>query len=97
MYTKGPWRVKGYSEGPRVTIESEKDCIATVWENKEASRWMETLSNAQLMAAAPELLEGLKYLLQSYRADFRAITGGELNQTEAVKKALNAINKAEGN
>jgi hypothetical protein len=48
-------------------------------------------ANAQLICAAPELLEALETLLKSYAADFEQITGAPLNQTEAVKQAQAAI------
>jgi hypothetical protein len=49
---------------------------------------------ARTLAAGPELLEALKGLLSSYAADFKTITSGELNETESVKKAKAAIQKA---
>lgn len=49
---------------------------------------------ARTLAAGPELLEALKGLLSSYAVDFKTITGGELNETESVKKAKAAIQKA---
>ena len=49
---------------------------------------------ARTLAAGPELLEALESLLSSYAADFKTITGGELNETESVKKAKAAIEKA---
>lgn len=38
-----------------------------------------------------KLLEALKSLLISYRADFKLITGSELNNTMAVRMAIEAI------
>ena len=53
-------------------------------------------ANAQLISAAPDMLQALKFLLSSYKADFKNITGGELNETDAVKKACEVIRKATG-
>lgn len=47
----------------------------------------------ELRADNKILKEALRYLLQSYRADFKNITGSELNETEAVKQAKEVINK----
>ena len=43
-----------------------------------------------------ELYKGLKNLLSSYRADFKNITGSELNDTETVKKTKELIKKYDG-
>ncbi len=40
-----------------------------------------------------ELYEGLKNLLSSYKADFKNITGSELNNTETVKKTKLLLEK----
>jgi hypothetical protein len=59
----------------------------------------EAEANAQLICKAVNnysaLLGALKGLLSSYRADFKNITGAELNNTESVLKALAAIKQAE--
>jgi hypothetical protein len=44
-----------------------------------------------------ELVKGLENLLSSYRADFKNITGSDLNDTETVKKTKELIKKYEGN
>jgi hypothetical protein len=43
-----------------------------------------------------ELVKGLKNLLSSYRADFKNITGSDLNDTETVKKTKELIKKYDG-
>lgn len=40
-----------------------------------------------------ELYDALKNLLSSYRADFKNITGSELNDTETVKKTKELLKK----
>ena len=54
----------------------------------------EEQATAKLIAASPDLLEALINLLSSYKADFKTITGSDLNNTEAVIKAKQAIEKA---
>jgi len=43
-----------------------------------------------------ELYNGLVNLLSSYKADFKNITGSELNDTETVKKTKELIKKYDG-
>ena len=40
-----------------------------------------------------ELVKGLENLLSSYKADFKNITGSDLNDTETVKKTKELIKK----
>ena len=55
------------------------------------------IANAEFTALAvnhlASLAEALTNLLSSYKADFYNITGGELNNTEAVLQAKEALNK----
>ena len=43
-----------------------------------------------------ELYKGLENLLSSYKADFKNITGAELNDTETVKKTKELLKKYDG-
>ena len=43
-----------------------------------------------------ELYKGLENLLSSYKADFKNITGAELNNTETVKKTMELLKKYDG-
>lgn len=43
-----------------------------------------------------ELVKGLENLLSSYKADFKNITGGDLNDTETVKKTKELVKKYDG-
>jgi hypothetical protein len=43
-----------------------------------------------------ELYNGLKNLLSSYRADFKNITGSDLNDTETVIKTKELLKKYDG-
>lgn len=98
-HTSGPWKFTHLKKTGFYHITKELNdndalmCDLMIHDGKE----LEAEANARLISAAPELLEALEYLLQSYRADFNNITGGELNNTEAVLKAIAAINKAKTN
>jgi hypothetical protein len=81
------------NSGPMKASERE---IANGWEPDHGFDHVESatdLANARLIAAAPELLEALKQLL-----DYTAACEGMLNASEAgqCKKARAAIAKAEG-
>jgi hypothetical protein len=78
---------------PKGIINECSKC-GTTHEEQPDSRLNEVIAYEKLRDAAPELLEALKSLLSSYKCDFKAITGAELNETEAVKQAVNAIKKA---
>lgn len=45
---------------------------------------------------ANDLYKGLVNLLSSYKADFKDITGAELNDTETVKKTIELLKKYDG-
>ena len=55
------------------------------------------LTPGQLLKQRDGLLRAIKTLLSSYKADFKNITGAELNDTEAVKTAKEIIKSIEEN
>ena len=82
-YTPGPWHTAG-EQG--VQIRSAKDQIAKVW----TMRGNEWKANARLIAAAPDLLEALKEIVD-------AADGAGWEQLDpSFKKARAAIAKATG-
>jgi hypothetical protein len=82
-HTPGPWHTAG-EQG--VQIRSAKDQIAKVW----TMRGNEWKANARLIAAAPELLEALKEIVD-------AADGAGWEQLDpSFKKARAAIAKATG-
>jgi hypothetical protein len=69
------------------SVETIKECLETVL--KET--YTNTMEVANVYFPANEALTALKTLLSSYRADFQNITGSELNNTEAVRKAKKVL------
>jgi hypothetical protein len=62
-HSKGPWEVNQYSNYEGYSISAEKrGCIAERWYPTELDEQenAEMAANAQLIAAAPELLDALK-------------------------------------
>ena len=79
--TKGEWKI--------TELTTERVCIGTdidLWSLHSTEEEMK--ANAKLIAAAPELLEALQYLLLADQND------GTWDYIAASEKALNAINKA---
>lgn len=92
-HTPGPWFVdkdKIYSSKQRTEYESST-AIALTWDYTE-----ESLANAQLMAAAPEMLRVLELVLGGIEQD----DGQGQSHDSFVKNyyhdVLNVINKAKG-
>jgi hypothetical protein len=66
-YTPGPWRTQGYvGAGIWVTDENSNNQIAVVYGLKTNER---ADSNARLIAAAPELLEAAKKLIEGAESE----------------------------
>ena len=91
--TQGEWATSG---DVQIRHKQRSILIAQYHKHLEANMpYAETKANAQYTALAvnnlAHLAEALQGLLSSYRADFKTITGGELNDTEAVKKAKEAL------
>ena len=87
-YTPGPWVVHPL----KATVDAAHDggmlpICAMLWPTEERSE-DETEDNADLIAAAPDLLEALQELLD--HVDAHCVTVGDCNQARA------AIAKAEG-
>ena len=104
-HTPGPWTLSEGSErvtGRRITIHCDGMRIADVipW----SGRWSAAEANAHLIAAAPELLEGLVALIAKLDAGgipmsedacpTCATTAGPCDETCALEHARAAIAKA---
>lgn len=89
--TPGPWVVE--EESFTVTDESG-EFVADF----DSGPWKENHANADLIAAAPELLEALQELFADYKqlADSGDAGFWNLEDTEVGKKSLAAIAKALG-
>src|SRR3990167_164278 len=90
-HTEGPWRIRHTSIGGHRAIsdKNNKDIVVVtgIGEIEE-----EQDANARLIAAAPELLEALKLMVEQYGG---MVDGGvEKNARISVEKAKQAIAKA---
>lgn len=93
-HTPGPWRVEGHN----IRCEPTPDNTGTFVAEMQSSRCPEQCrADALLIAAAPELLEALDYLLEQ-TVDMDLKYGIELSEGEAEARAmaLAAIAKACG-
>jgi hypothetical protein len=99
-HTPGPWRIENDGDDifvigrpewkcTRFGIEGDWD-VATITEMHEDNK-PETIANAHLIAAAPELYDALKYVIGIF--EHYADTPEEIN---AIGLALNVLGTAEG-
>jgi len=100
-HTPGPWfaRIEDIELGSHVSISNGKTWdIKNLWigeangSNVGPENIKETIANANLMAASPELLEALVLCVEQ----FKDIIGSTENKKDAIaiKKAIKAIKKA---
>lgn len=94
-HTPGPWKL-GYSEtfGHQVLIQTEYPCDST----RIILAQSHNEANARLIAAAPDLLEACKALLEEWKSRTAMIESCDLTEEEdrAVELAESAITKATG-
>ena len=95
-HTKGPWKVINWSGRAEIrTGDNKRTGIAFLGNSEDgAIPTGETTANAKLVAAAPELLEACKYVVQYHRENDSG--EGELFGLDFVTTCINAIRKAEG-
>ncbi len=74
-------------------VNKPEYCAKWIRENRLQEKQSLTKIIADLKKENERLKEALSYLLSSYRADFKNITGADLNDTEAVLKAKAALNQ----
>lgn len=97
--TNGEWEIKtGNEENGRgkFSITTDESNIATIWDAVEEE---ETIHNAKLIAAAPDLLEALQNLIFLHSCEQEGIGNSQPKPSqwfEAVDKAETAIAKALG-
>ncbi len=93
-HTPGPWAVEPRKDGRGYWIDSLSDgTICQVMHDEKA------YADARLIAAAPELLEALRMLLNVTPAEPPAagkLIGAERRHYDAIMAAKAAIRKAEG-
>lgn len=100
-YTSGPWK---YPSGNRISvIETNAPglfpvVVARVFDQSDPAKYGDEISNAKLIAAAPELLQALKSLIQSLPDDPDSYEDSALYRQikDAVNKGKNIITKATG-
>ena len=103
--TPGPWEIKPEEvDRPYIRIRGTQlggrfkvaNVLSPDYDGVHHCEADETRANAQLIAAAPELLEALQNLMLNY-SDFRERTGRNGDpQNLLILAALAAINKATG-
>ena len=99
-HTKGPWEVIG---GTVIHAEIEEIIVATVPEENAVLRFNETRANARLIAAAPDLLEVLKNLVNNLPEPEIQLARSAWGNTNtgcvlaAREKAIKEVAKAERN
>ncbi len=107
MHTKGPWKTTGEGFAVIAPEKQSKEwgvcCIAEVgdeqWRNDDGIFLpaSEERANAQLIAAAPELLEACKSLLAMHMKNIPNLKIGLSSDDIAIEgSARGAINRAEG-
>lgn len=86
-HTPGPWKI-GKSETTEMAIrEPDGECVAVACELPEMK------ANARLIAAAPELLDILKTLLQE---DDTVVSAKSPHSVYTIQKAMDILDKIEG-
>ena len=102
--TPGPWKLMPFSDSLRIDSQgsivafgANKDNLCMVCQGEDLmAKWEEERANAQLIAAAPELLEALQSLVIDYD-EFRFKTHRHHHpQNPMMLKARKAIAKALG-
>ena len=97
-HTEGPWKVGQYLGSPRQFVihmdVGDKGRGSDVAYTSAAFGNDETIANARLISAAPDLLEALQVMLRDYSAVHAR--GGDLEMQPALFQAQRAIARATG-
>lgn len=92
-HTPGPWRV-GPVDDTVVTDADGKEVAAIDGDYNSPDEWPRMEANARLIAAAPELLGALRFILAFYEPGQTYLDTNAWKQAEA--SARRAVAKAEG-
>lgn len=100
-FTKGPWmvcdKIHGHGKGI-VHIRCGYNEIGTMFDSGILGDYEEFIANTNLIAAAPELYEALKYMVDMHEE--YDLSNGEVklseDQDECIKLAYKALKKARG-
>jgi hypothetical protein len=93
VHTPGPWVVNGFGGGFRVIARMQPHEVAV----SATAQGGDEISNARLIAAAPELLEALQALIpmmEEWHDEFPEYVGD--NERPALIRARTAIARATG-
>lgn len=93
--TPGPWRVVTFQNNDEIH-SAEGKCLADSWSYDIGSDCVASLANARLMAAAPDLLEALKHMVQCHYPDANDQIGAKEECWASIQNAQAAIGKALG-
>jgi hypothetical protein len=97
QYTPGPWESMGFyisARNERLSLPNTQT-IARVFPDHQAVGG-NTLANARIISAAPDLLSALELLLSRSGGLDRSATHDGLQNCEAIAQAREAIRKAKG-
>ena len=96
-HTPGPWKIYGAAE--ELVIHRDRKTIATVPRFRgETLEELKTLEvDANLIAAAPELLEALEELSNEFKSLYSiSLKKYKVEDNDAYSKAISVIKKATG-
>ena len=95
QHTPGPWGVGGKDKSGQRIVENEHIEICTCWHHSVGAIEKEMEANARLIAAAPDLLGALRFILAFYEPGQTYLDTNAWKQAEAAGRA--AVAKAEAN
>lgn len=105
-HTQGPWRVQAKEDRKRCVLAGEVNemptsiCTAYVTQKGTNGRRQvnhpEAIANANLIAAAPEMLEALELLTPLFADNIKYDTNADSSDQAVIKQAYEAMAKAKG-
>jgi len=94
-HTEGPWFVGEDDRNGQAVVRNKHIEVATLWHHCVGAIEKEMRANAHLVAAAPELLGALRFILAFYEPDANRYLDTEAWKN-AEASARYAVAKAEG-
>jgi hypothetical protein len=94
LHTPGPWAIEKEKTQGRILIRDNSEdetFVATI-----PHHWIKSKANARLIAAAPELLEALKSVVEKLDISGNMSIAAKEYYGEVIAKATAAIAKATG-
>ena len=108
-FTVGPWEIIKDDNGTVDSVRTKNfnsplmgdyhGCIIADFNNSHGNRphaYAEALANAQLITAAPEMYEALKYLIIEAQIASDKLQGSSVGLRAWINLSANALAKAEG-